>query len=196
MSSNEVNPYSAPAALPDATPPPIPFHLFSPLYFRDGKFLVVRDGAELPDVCLRTHESVGGSGWRKKVPIVWTPPWVIALIVITPLIGLLVMMITRKRARITYSLNGDTRGKILRWRFIGAALLMAAIGLFFMAAGSNNDDTMLSLIIGGFAALLAALVPLAISNPIKVAGYENGWFKIKGCSPAFLDILPHPPGGF
>ncbi len=196
MSSNEVNPYSAPAAIRGATPPPIPFNHSSPLYFRDGKFLVVRDGAELPDVCLRTHESVGGGGWRKKTPILWTPPWIIALILFSPPIGAIVMFAVRKRARITYSLSGDARGKIIRWRFIGVALLMAAIALFFMAASSNDDDTMLSMIIGGFAALLASLLPLALANPIKVAGYENGWFKIKGCSPAFLDTLPHPPGGF
>ncbi len=196
MSSNEVNPYSAPAAAAAGTPPPIPFLSPAPFYFRDGKFLVIRDGAELPDVCLRTNEPVGGGGWRKKVSFVWNPPWVIALILITPLIGLILMLILRKSAKITYSLNGDSRGKIIRWRFIGLALLMAAIALFFMASASNDDNTMISMIIGGFVTLIAALVPLAISNPIKVAGYENGWFKIKGCSPGFLDTLPHSPGGF
>lgn len=196
MSSNDVNPYSAPAAIPAATPPPIPFHLSSPPYFRDGRLLVVRDGAELPDVCLRTHEPVGGGGWRKKTPIIWTPPWIIALILFSPPIGAIVMFAVRKRAKITYSLSGDARGKIIRWRLIGLALLMAAVALFFMAAGSNDDSTMLPLIIGGFAALLASLLPLALANPIKVAGYENGWFKIRGCSQDFLGTLSHPPGGF
>ncbi|MBX3741380.1 MAG: hypothetical protein KF712_10345 [Akkermansiaceae bacterium] len=192
MSSNEMNPYAAPSA----TPPPLPFHLSSPLYFRDGKFLVVRDGAELPDVCLRTNEPVGGSGWRKRVPITWTPPWVIILILLTHLIGIIVMFLTRKKAKLTYSLNGDTRGKIIRWRFIGLALLLACIGLIATATGLDDGDAIMVPISGGLGLLLASLATFAIANPIKVAGYENGWFKIKGCSPAFLNTLPHPPGGF
>src|SRR6218665_2136774 len=148
MSSNEVNPYMAPAATPGGTPPPIPLQFSAPFYFRDGKFLVVRDGAELPDVCLRTHEPVGGGGWRKKAPFVWNPPWVIALILITPLFGLIVMMIVRKIAKITYSLGGDARGKIIRWRFIGLALLMAAIALFFITSASHDDHPQVPIIIG------------------------------------------------
>lgn len=160
-------------------------------YFRDGNFLVIRDGAELPHVCLRTNRNLSQDDWRKKVPVLWTPPWVYMLLIAGgPVLCVIVSMIVRKKAKFTYSLDKDTRGKIFRWRMLALATLLVGIALFFMAPGQSSDDAMVGYIFGGIALLFAALIIYNLSNPIKVGGYVNDWFKIKGCSPDFLNTLP------
>lgn len=191
MSSHEQNPYHSPAT----APPPLPI-LNAPYYFRDGNLLVARDGADLPDICLKTNESPRGTRWRKQVTLNWIAPWAYALILLSPLIFLIVMIIVQKRGKITYTLGGDARGKVVRWRLIGLALLLVSAALFILAVNHTNTDIIIAYVFGGIVALLASLVPFTIANPIKVAGYDNGWFKLKGCSPSFLDSLPNNPNGF
>ena len=189
MSDSEANPYAAPADLSAA--PGIPDVA---LYFRDGNFLAVRNGAELPSVCMITNEAADSNAWRKKVSIAWTPPWVFITIFINIIVLLIVALLFQKKAKITYSLSRAARGRIVRKRRIGFVLLTMAIALValaFMEISNGNSD-MSALAIGSMSivALIASLIVFAISNPVKVVKCRKGWFRIKGCSKEFLAGLP------
>lgn len=195
MSSTDLNPYTPPAEIP--SPPNLSTASPGFFYFRDGKFLVVRDGAELPEVCLRTNEATSGHGWRKKMPIVWTPPWVISLFIVgSPILYAIVALATQKKAKYTYSLSQATRSKIIRRKIIGAVLFLTAVSLIIMGAFLDDQNFIIGCILGGIVLIFVSLIPMTLANPFRVSGYQNGWFKIKGCSPDFLDSISGPADGF
>jgi len=180
----DINPYAPPAE----TSHPLP-ETSEVAFYCDGDFLVVRDGAELPPVCLRTNEPASEGSWRKKVTITWTPPWVFVLILVNILVLIIVALVTQKKAKITYSLCRQARASIVRKRSIGFFLLLAAVALVFMAFTWESEFA-LAAGLGGLLFLIASLTFLAIADPIKVVKFRDGWFRIKGCSREFLATLP------
>jgi hypothetical protein len=182
---SETNPYAAPADVQTIVDVDNGVK-----FFRDGRFLIVRDGAELPETCVVTNEPAESGSWRKRVKIAWTPPWVYVLILVNVIVLLIVAMIVQKKARITYSVGSRSRRKIVLRRSIGFVLFLLCVALFFFGATADTDEMVGIGILGGFAALIASLIFFVIANPVKVVKFKNGWFRIKGCSPDFLDTLP------
>ena len=189
---SEINPYAAPADL--ATNPSL---APAGLYFSEGAFLVVRGGAELPEVCLITNQPLLQGAWRKKVQITWNPSWVFILILINIIVLVVVMLITQKKAKITYSLSADARGKILRRRNTGFVLLLVFVGALAYAIMQEGPGW-ISGVAGctGAVSFITALVFFIIANPIKAMKHKEGWFRVKGCSKEFLDTLPRYPSPF
>ena len=184
MDPSEINPYAPPVET--TLPPVLAPALF---YFCDGDFLVVRDGAELPHVCVRTNAPAAEDSWRKKVTMTWCSPWVFLLILIHFLVAIIVMVIIQKKAKVTYCLSAAARASIVRKRSIGFVLLMTAIALIVAAIKWNNDYS-LYCGLGSVALLIGSLVFFAIANPVKAVKSRDGWFRIKGCSREFLATLP------
>ena len=85
---SDINPYAAPADV--ATVAGVDCGV---TFFRDGRFLVVRDGAELPETCVVTNEPADRGSWRKRVRITWTPSWVYVLILVNLIVLLIVALI-------------------------------------------------------------------------------------------------------
>jgi len=190
---SDLNPYAPPTILAGAT------RLDESLrYFSDGKFLVVRDGAELPELCMLTNQPAGPGAWRKKVQIAWTPPWVFALILVNIIVVLVVMLLTQKKAKITYSLSAAGRGRIVRRRIIGLLLLAAAVGAVAFCILQADVPDWASVTIGllGVVSFIASLIVLLMANPIKALKHKDGWFRIKGCSGEFLSTLPQHDSPF
>ena len=188
---DDSNPYAAPAdltasgGLDDAVS-----------FFRDGKFLTVRDGAELPEVCLLTNEPADERAWRRKVRIAWTPPWVFLLLLVNLIVLLVVMLVTQKKAKITYSLSAASRSRIVFRRSIGFVLFLGFIGAIAFGIMSDSEAAAGIAFAAGLVSLIAALVFFMIANPVKVLKFKNGWFRIKGCSEDFLARLPEYPSPF
>lgn len=178
------NPYAPPAEA--SVPPTLPSDVF---FFCDGDFLVIRDGAELPNVCLRTNEPAGEGSWRKKRTMTWNPPWVFVLILVNILVLIIVALVTQKKAKMTYSLSAAARAAIVKKRGIAFFLLLATIGLFYVGFTQMGDLVWVGMF-GGIISLIASLVFFAIADPIKVVKFHDGWFRIKGCSKEFLATLP------
>lgn len=189
MSSFESNPYAAPLA--PAIPPPMPYAVPQVPYFRDGKLLVVRDGTALPMVCIRTNQPVTEKDWRKTKTLIWTPPWVYALIIVNLLIAAIVATIIQKKAKVTYSLGREARASINKKVGICLLMLFGAVGAIVVAFVQSNsgDSSFGALIITAVVLLIGSLVMMILTNPIKVSGYRDGWFQVKGCSPEFLDSI-------
>ena len=191
MSEPEVNPYAAPKDLSV-----VPMMADTLLFFRDGRFLTVRDGAELPDSCMVTNKPAQADHWRKRVRIVWTPPWVFITIFVHIVITLILSLLLRKKAMITYSLCRSVRARIVRRRILAGLLLVAAPALMVAAFLGDGDPLTGIMLASGFASLIVGLIMLFIANPIKVLKHRGGWFRLKGCSAEFLQGLPEHPSPF
>lgn len=133
-----------------------------PLYYRDGKFLYVRDGAELPERCIRTNEKVDEAGWRKRKRLTWIPPWALIPILSGFLPFLILLLFLQKKAKITYSLSKDARESLFRRRCIGLGVM--AFGLLAAFAGGSlfQGDAAFLAMTGGS---IAAFIGLPTASP-------------------------------
>ncbi|RYF51483.1 MAG: hypothetical protein EOO38_03110 [Cytophagaceae bacterium] len=162
-------------------------------YFRDGKFLVFRDRAELPLRCLVSGEAVTADDWRKRKQLSWNPPWIFIGILGGLLPVLILMLIAQKKAHLGYSLGKKAHSKIRNRYLLGTGLLVAfAVILVVGISQSESGSTSASgiLMFASIIALIAGLVFLIIASPVKAIGHRKGWLKVKGVSQDLLNDLP------
>lgn len=181
-----VNPYQSPVSATESIPGAVAGD-----FFRDGKFLVFRDRAELPMRCLISGEAVTADAWRKRKQISWNPPWIFIGILGGLLPVLLLMLIAQKKAHIVYSLGRQARSRIRNRQIFGSCLLIAS-GLSFAAGISQtgSDSYGGALILASVVALILSLIILTMASPFKASGHRKGWFKMKGVSQELLGELP------
>jgi len=187
----ETNPYATPASA-EAMAIPDP----SIMAFREGRLLVVRDGAILPEVCIVTNQPTTAGDWRKRVLLTWTPSWVIITILVNVLVLLILALVLRKKAWVTYSLTRITRARIVRKQLAGWLLILVSLLLFgsvFTSKGST--DLVLAAVFGAIVLLLVAVIIISRASPLRAVKHRNGWLLVKGCSTEFLDTLPPCPPG-
>src|SRR6187399_2457959 len=77
-------------------------------YMIHGDTLVVPKGGVLPDFCIYSGEP---SRERIQRKLVWVPPALVALVVISPVIYLIVYFIVRKTGTLGYSLGEAGRNR-------------------------------------------------------------------------------------
>lgn len=184
-----LNPYSAPEVI-DAPPGPDWSRLVAGGFFRDGRFLVIRDGAELPMACVKSGESAPAGSWRKRRLMSWSPPWVFIGLLGGLLPLLILMVVASKKAHLVYSLGPAAARRRANLQLVGLLLLGASLASIAGVITETIDgDLVLPLILGSIAGIIASLVFFIVSNPLRAIGHRKGWFKIKGASPGFLDTL-------
>lgn len=160
-------------------------------FFRDGKFLIFRDLAELPPRCLVSGEEVTADGWRKRKRILWSPPWVFIGLLFGALPTWILILVFQRKAHIVYSLGQKARSRIRNRQLLGTGCLIAFV-VIVVAAGTRRDIgshpeivVPLSII-----TLILGMIFLMTSTPFKANGHRKGWFRMKGVSPDLLDGLP------
>ena len=158
-------------------------------YYRDGEFLVIRDGAVLPARCIHTNLEIGPDDWTKRERLTWTPPWVFLLILINLIVLVVVALCVNKKAWLTYSLSREARGKLIRRRSIAFVVFLAGVAAAIGCGIGIEGDMAVGLAILCSLVALIALIVLALTNAISVKKHQEGWFSLKGCSREFLDSL-------
>ena len=163
--------------------------------WRDGKLLVMRKGAELPYRCIKTNGPA--DVWQKRT-LIWSPWWVVVLILFNQLIGLLAYLLVRKRAKIRIGLCEARRAA--RVKAIWAAWLLPFLGVGLMGAGVvavNNDPNtpLVFLMLVGLLMLLAGLIiTLTLPGGVKAQRISETHIWIKGVHPDYLASFPEFPG--
>lgn len=187
---SDVNPYAAPIDLV-AQPPIIETNEF---VRRDGKFLLVWDGAVLPKRCVRTNQDLespeGGKMLKRK--LTWTPQWVWATMLIMWLIAVILASVLQKRCTVVYGLSNREIAKFRNRKIFGALAFLGGFGGIFYAIGtltSSEENLLIIAIISSVVVMIAGLIFLTRSVPLRAVGYINGWFRVKGCSKEFLDSI-------
>ncbi|MGD7652585.1 MAG: hypothetical protein ACQCXQ_05180, partial [Verrucomicrobiales bacterium] len=159
-------------------------------YCRQGEFLVVRDWAVLPDVCLLSNEPTGVGSWRKRKRFIWVPQWIYLLILVHVFVMLLVHVFVQKKVRLTYSMSRRTRRRILGRQLGATTLVLTGVaGIFAALMNVPDPDLLVAAAVVCSVMVVAGLLVAMRANPLRVKRHENGWFYLKGCSPEFLDGL-------
>jgi hypothetical protein len=179
------NPYAAPSDLAGALA-----HDGERKFYREGKFLVVRDGAELPNRCIHTNQDVPPSGWRKRKQITWTPQWVFITILLSPLVLLLLALVLQKKAHITYSMSQAARSRLMRKRLIWLGIFAAGVAIAVAGGMFLSSDESLIAVLAGILVGFVGLVGSVVQYALAVTGHRDGRFTVKGCCEAYLNSLP------
>ena len=107
------------------------------LAWRDGKKLVVRKGAELPDRCIKCNAPAGG--YRYSRTLEWVKPiWLVTLF-LGLLLFALVYLIVRKKGKITVGLcevHRRRRTRAIAWGWLSALAGIAGSG----APARSSED--------------------------------------------------------
>lgn len=155
--------------------------------WRKKKTLIVTPHADFPDRCVKCNEPA--NGFRKKLQLIYHPPYVIFLFLF---IGILALLLGKKH-KVEVGLCHGCRKK----RTTGILLGVTAVFLFFggCVGGigvSNNSPTVGGLMIFGgiILGLIAAIVAAIKTSLIRAQHISPEYVKISGAGPKFLDSLP------
>jgi hypothetical protein len=161
--------------------------------WRHGNTLVARNGAELPDRCIKCNAPAGG--YRFSRNLTWHPSGWYLLIFVHLLIYILVYFLVRWRARLTVGLCKRHRTRRKRAIFWGWLCSLTGIGLLITAISLSGtptpDPLVLTGIIGGPVLLLAGLIGGMIGSQVLVPiRIDKNFVWLKRVSPDYLAELP------
>lgn len=148
----------------------------------EGKLLVVRSGAVLPPICVKTNQPVSPHDVVSR-RLTWCSPLVALLILLSGLLLILVYFLVRRHCTLTFGLLPAVRRKYRNRRLVKS---IAAIALFFaLPVTAAMDSTAVTIVV--LVLFLVSIVSLFIGNsPLSVTNYRKGEFWIAGCSKDFL----------
>lgn len=156
---NDENPYAAPTSQDTSEPnPDWPL----PQIWVDGKFLVVADGVTLPQRCVFTNEPVNEP--RLVQTLKWAPTFK--------------LVITERKARVTYAVNRRRQKKQRLKRYTVSSL--QAVGALLLYLATNNLLPSIFIAVSG--------IPVFLEKPVFLVAKKckNDRFWLRGCGPEFL----------
>ena len=133
-------------------------------FWREDDLLVVRKEAALPDRCIATGAPTGGNAVSRKVRFI--PEWSLALfILVSPLFGLIAMLIAGKSRRMTYHIDPALQEKRRVAIRVGLGLFAASAGTFGIGAAYLLDG----LLATAFVLFVAGLIVVdQVAIPFRV----------------------------
>jgi len=185
--SDYSNPYTAPHV---ETVLSIDSQPDSSSYYVDGKNLVVRDGVELPNLCIKSGEPLP-DGKRYKKTLYWAHPAWAFLILAGLIIYAIVYLCVRKKVTLHYSLSPKVKKKRFAMNFASLLATFGGIGaaIYFMVKPEPTPANGM-FIMAGFIVFFLGLVMVAIfSNSIRAKKHNDGWFTITGVGKEFLKAI-------
>lgn len=196
-----LDPYRIPQAPPPPATPMVPPGL---MFLRQGKILLVRDGAELPPYCVRTNLPLQEGTGRHRKSLSWTPQWIPLVLLLSlllgPVFGILTLFIllglailafvSRKKLRLGYSVSRQGAKQLNRPRALAGAGVIAGFGVIAVVIwqGMTHGAAPILALCGGMLTIVSLALLTQIA-PIRIAGWRQGWFRVKGCGPDFLDRI-------
>ena len=182
--SSEQNPYSAPQAA-EVTSRAAQVDQGS--YYVDGKRLMVRDGAQLPNICIHTGADMSDGKRRKKV-LYWASPWWALLILVQIIVYLIVYLCIRKKCTVYYSASPKA---LMKRRGIITLLLLLLIGsiagMISPLIITEESTALLVLGLGGFVTMLVSIIAISMyASPLRPKKHIDGWFSLAGANKEFL----------
>jgi hypothetical protein len=167
--------------------------------WRDGRLLMARKGAVLPDRCLKCNAPAEGAQFKRSLS--WASPyWALSIFLIGPILFLVVYVIVSWRGKVTVGLCPLHRKKRGRAIALGWLTALAGIGCI-IATGIASDsltamgissNLLLSLGIGvGIVLLLAAMIGGAVGARVLVpTRIDKNFIWLTKVSPEYLASFP------
>lgn len=150
--------------------------------WRDGKLLVMRPGAALPDRCVKCNEDCDPP--KKPVRVQWHHWAVYLLLLIAVPVYVVVALLVRKRGEVPAGLCE----KHLTRRRTGLILLWVGFfaGLVVMLTANGGAGIFVGLAI----LLLSLIIGPRMARIVWASHISPEYLRIKGCSREFLESLP------
>jgi hypothetical protein len=149
----------------------------------------------IPDVCLKCGTRAGIV--RRKHTFMYTPPWVILLVLLCTLGGVVAMLLTRKTAKLNLPLCAHCNG---RWRAaqigvgIALATMFAPFLLFFVA---DENPNVAPIMLGGFVlgllGLIVMLATFARRRLLQVRKIDKVRITLRGVDPGAAMFIAGAP---
>jgi hypothetical protein len=179
----ESNPYAAPradvnagAGGPYATPN---------AFWRSGPILMTRHGAVLPGRCVKCNAEAQES--LKKQRFYWHHQAWFALVLANAIIYVVVAMIVRRHADVTYCLCAPHKQQRKRGVFLGVGGILFSLVLIFVGIANNQAALTLIAVLGFLVSIVIAIVKGRTLLPVRI---DKAGAQFKGCCEAFLSSLP------
>jgi GYF domain 2 len=155
------------------------------MLWRSDRILVMSQNESLPDRCVKCNRPVNGQRLARK--LYWYPLYIYLLVLLTGLLGAIVALIVRKRARVKI---GICNTHLLQRRIalaIGWMGSLAGIGLLIGGVKYGRA----SLILIGLFLFLGALIYGVAKAPVVSANrIDPKYVWLKGVCRQYLDTLP------
>lgn len=186
-----VNPYASPEA--SLTPPPIVRTSGDLDYegvWRDGRKLVVRQLARLPDVCVKTNQPANGHRLMRRYS--WHHPGWFATVLLGVLVYVIVSFVVRRSATVSLALcqeaiNRRTRNLMIGWVIVILAIAVIALGAVFL----NDESARLGLIwLGIILTVVGIVIVSRAAAVLNVSRIANGYIWLSGANLDYLLALP------
>jgi hypothetical protein len=186
----DYNPYAAPQA--DTAHVATVDDSDKPTIWRDGRFVVIPHGAEIPPRCWRCNSPRIEGQW--KCQLTWFPPLYLLLLLLGVLPLLLVIFFVQRRATFALSLCSD-HARRRRWNlFIAVMIGLAGFVCMFYGALSVPRDSGEFFGIGLLAIFAAVFYGGIMVNLVTPRLIDKHIARVTGAGRPFLDSLPAAAG--
>src|SRR3954453_19131261 len=187
-----MNPYAPPqAGLSDEVPSHPDSQADLPLWRLEGETLIVRNTADLPDVCLFSGEPTSPNQ-RLPLPLSWTPIWFRIAAVVAPMLAVLAYSALRRTSEIGIGLGQSGRKR----RRFGSLLTLAATlnGIWFVLVASRHAEgsSLAGLLLLSFLALLVAALSVRAFRVVKIDRRRCTHLKLRHEAAQAFARLPAP----
>lgn len=151
---------------------------------RDGKYVYVPSGYDLPPRCIICNEAAQMP--IKERTMYWHSPWLYLLIIVNILVYALIALIVRKKTKVSPGYCADhkaARQRKINWFLVPSILLMLG-GTGLMVYGPDSLGVFVFVL--GFLLLIPAIIASNTIRPIRI---EKSGAKYNGCKEPFLSSL-------
>jgi hypothetical protein len=179
----ENNPYAAPRA--DVNAGAGAQYAAPGAFWRSGPILMTRHAAVLPARCVKCNAELEAP--PKKQRFYWHHQAWFALVLLNAIIYIVVAMIVRRHADVTYGLCALHRQRRKRgiWLSVGGILL--SLALIFFGVTTSQPVLFLIALLGFLMSIVIAIVKSRTLLPVRI---DKSGAQLKGCGEAFLASLP------
>jgi hypothetical protein len=179
----ETNPYAAPRA--DVNAGAGGQYADQGAFWRSGPILVTRPRAVLPARCVKCNAEVQGS--LKKQKFYWHHPAWFALVLVNVIIYVVVAMIVRRSAEVSYGLCATHKRQRRRGVFIVVGGMFLSFGLIVVGIASDLAPLIPIAILGFLVSIVIGIVRGRTLLPVRI---DKSGAQFKGCGEAYLASLP------
>jgi hypothetical protein len=165
--------------------------------FREGKLLVMRKNAILPDRCVKSNEPAAGKIRRN---LSWHPSYVYFIIILNIIIYAIVASLVSKKATVYIGLSETWIRKrrnaiLIGWMLPLLGVVLFVISLIILTEPHGNTDPVFGFgILGSIVLILGgAIYGIIASQLVSPTRITDRFVWLRGVHPEYIESLPEFP---
>jgi hypothetical protein len=154
-------------------------------FWRSGPILMTRHAAVLPARCVKCNAELEAP--LKKQRFYWHHQAWFVLVLLNAIIYIVVALIVRRHADVTYGLCAPHRQRRKRGILLAVGGLLLSLALIFVGVATSQSALLLIALLGFLMSIVIAVVKGRTLLPVRI---DKSGAQLKGCGEAFLASLP------